>query len=142
MGLVAIVPKMSLPSSSASAHGASVLAGVAVGVLLLLPVPAGPPGWLADRLAEALSSQLDKLIHAGLFFALTGIWLRSFERLPGWARPVGTAVLFAAAYGAILEGLQGLGAERTPSLADAAANLGGALLFGWVVVRRRRAETT
>jgi VanZ family protein len=139
---VAIVTKMSLSSSSGSVHWASVLAGLAVGVLLLLPVPAGPPGWLADRLAEALSSQLDKLFHAGLFFVLAGIWLRSFERLAGWPRPVGTAVLFAAAYGALLEGLQGLSPERATSLADAAANLFGALLFGMVVVRRRRAETT
>ncbi|HEV7670697.1 MAG TPA: VanZ family protein [Thermoanaerobaculia bacterium] len=133
---------MSLSSSSGSAHWVSVLAALAVGVLLLLPVPAGPPGWLADRLPAALSSQLDKGVHVGLFFALAGIWLRSFDRLPAWPRPVGTAVLSAAAYGAMLEGLQGLSPERTSSFADAAANLIGALLLGSIAALRRRAKTT
>jgi VanZ family protein len=127
---VAIVAKM--PLSSRSAHGASVLAALAVAFLLLLPAPSGPPGWLADRLPALLSSHLDKVVHAGLFFALAGIWLRSFRRLPFWSRPIGSAVLCAAAYGALLEVLQALTPERTSSLADAFVNLIGALLLGAV----------
>lgn len=125
---VAIVTKMSL--SFRSAHGASVLAALAVAILLLLPAPPGPPGWLADELPAALSSRLDKVVHAGMFFTLAGIWLRSFRRLPAWPRPIGSAVLFATGYGALLEVLQALTPERTSSFADALANLTGALLLG------------
>lgn len=132
---------MPLPSSfapdrpvrrSRSAHGLSIFAALAVAVLLLLPAPAGPPGWLADRLPDALSSRLDKVVHVGLFFALAGIWLRSFRRLPGWPRPIGSAVLSAAGYGALLELFQALTPERSSSFADAFANLLGALLLGAV----------
>jgi len=126
---VAIVTKMP-SSSSRSAHWVSGLAALTVAILLLLPAPSGPPGWLADQLPAALSDRLDKVVHVGLFFALAGIWLRSFERLPGWPRPIRSAVLFAAAYGALLEGLQALTPERTSSPADALANLIGALLLG------------
>lgn len=147
VGEVAIVTKMSLSSlsapdravrSSGAAHGLSVFAALSVALLLLLPAPPGPPGWLADQLPAALSSHLDKAVHAALFFILAGIWRRSFERLPGRSRAIASAVLFAAAYGAALEGLQGLTPERATSFPDAAANLVGALLFGAIACCFRR----
>ncbi len=120
--------------------------GVAVAVLLLVPVPPGPPAWLPDWIPRwlaygwpaALFSHIDKGIHAGLFFALAGVWFRSFDRLPRWPRPLATAVLAAALYGAVLEGVQALSPARTSSFADAAANLCGALLLGLAVRRSLR----
>jgi VanZ family protein len=120
------------------AHGLSVFAALTVALLLLLPAPAGPPGWLADQLPAALSAHLDKVVHAALFFALAAIWRRSFERLPGLSRPVSAAVLLAAGYGAALEGLQAFTPERSTSPGDVAANLFGALVFGVVASRFRR----
>ena len=121
-----------------AAHGLSVISALAVALLLLLPAPAGPPGWLADRLPAALSDHLDKGVHVALFFALAAVWRRSFDRLVGLARPVASTVLLAAGYGAALEGLQALTPDRSTSPGDAAANLLGALLYGAVVARSRR----
>lgn len=138
---VAIVTKMPLSSPFApdrAAHALSTIAALGVALLLLLPAPAGPPGWLADRLPEALSDHLDKAVHAALFFALAAIWRRSLERLPGPTSPVLSAVLLAAGYGAALEGLQALTPDRSTSPGDAAANLCGALLFGAIAARFRR----
>ena len=120
--------------SSRSAHRASVLAALTVAILLLLPAPPGPPGWLAEGLPALLSDHLDKGVHAVLFFALAGIWLRSFDRLPGWPRPIGSAVLFAATYGALLEVLQAITPDRSSSFGDALANLIGALILGAVAL--------
>ncbi len=155
MDQTAIVTKMSEPIRSVAvravrspraAHLVSAIVGVGVTALLLVPVPPGPPAWLPDWLPRwladgwpsALFSQADKGVHAGLFFALAGVWFRSFDRLPGWPRPLATAVLAAALYGAALEGVQALTPERTSSPADAAANLCGALLLGLVVRRSSR----
>ena len=124
--------------SPRAAHGLSILAALAVALLLLLPAPPGPPGWFTDPLPAALSAHLDKGIHAVLFFSLAAIWRRSLERLAGQTRPLASAVLLAAAYGAALEGLQALTPERATSPGDAAANLVGALLYGAVAARLRR----
>ncbi len=87
-----------------------------------------------------LVSQIDKAVHVGLFFALAGIWFRSFERLPGWRRPVAMAVGLAVGYGVLLELLQGLTPDRAPSLADALADLFGASLLGLLAWRFHRPQ--
>ncbi len=149
MRQIAIVTKMFDSSRSVArraatgpqaVHLASALAGLGVAILLLLPVPAEAPAWLPGGLPAWLA-QADKAVHASLFFLLTGIWLRSFERLARWPRPIASAMFFAATYGALLEGLQHLAPERTSSLADAGANLAGALLLGAVVVLVRRTKS-
>lgn len=86
--------------------------------LSLTPAPPGPPPGLS----------WDKAQH-GLGYALLAWWFAQ-----AWRQRVPAVAMLLVAVGLILEGLQGLGGERTMSLADAAAN-GVGVALGLVIVR-------
>ncbi len=93
--------------------------------------------WFARMLFgdEALS---DKLAHFGAYGLLGVLALPARVNLLNqkWAAPALLAV-----YGVLLEGVQGLGGVRTPELADAVANAGGAgagFVAAWLALRWRR----
>ncbi|MFQ5563936.1 MAG: hypothetical protein ACE5FO_10255 [Parvularculaceae bacterium] len=102
---------------------------LAVTYLTLAPNPdESAPGFAAARwLAAALFGDEmlgDKVAHFSAYGALGAsaflAAIRPFGRV--WLAPIALA-----AYGALLEGAQGLGGVRTPELADAISNAGGAL---------------
>ena len=115
------------PAAAWAAHLPSLAVAAAVAVLLLMPQASLPdaPSWLPS----SWDAILDKLGHAGLFFVLAGLWYRSVLRLRKRSSPLALAVLAATAYGGLLELAQALTPTRDASLADAAADLAGALLF-------------
>ncbi|MQM37421.1 hypothetical protein KBTX_01421 [wastewater metagenome] len=86
--------------------------------LSLTPAPPSPPVGLS----------WDKAQHA-LAYAVLAWWFAQ-----AWRRRVPTVALLLFVIGLVLEGLQGLGGERTMSLADAAAN-GVGVALGLVIVR-------
>jgi VanZ family protein len=94
--------------------------GMAALLLVPLPVPSQPPEWVP----AILDLTADKVGHAALFFGGTRAFLRS-ARVRDLERPGLTAAMFAVAYGAALEVLQGF-VGRDPSLGDLAADALGA----------------
>lgn len=86
--------------------------------LSLTPAPPSPPVGLS----------WDKAQHA-LAYAFLAWWFAQ-----AWRRRVPAVAVLLFAAGLVLEGLQGLGGERTMSLADAAAN-GVGVVLGLAVVR-------
>jgi len=112
-------------------------ATVAVGALLLLPIPTLPGG--LEPLAA--SSWADKAVHLALFLALGWLWQRALQS-PGERRVVGAPaiVLALVAYGGLLELAQGASGYRTASWGDLAADALGAALA--VVVTRARRQPT
>lgn len=109
----------------------AILATVLVGVLLLIPLPAPPPGFGPP--------EPDKLAHLVLFGILAALW--SVAIRPARFVAVGLAVTF---YGGLLELLQGLTSYRDCDLRDFAADaLGAAIAVGllgalgaWQTLRR------
>jgi VanZ family protein len=104
------------------------LATLGVAALLLIPLPAPPPGTVSTLWGLP---EVDKLAHLLLFLALGWIWRRSLVRAD---RPVSYLVIFAAvvAYGGLLELLQGASGIRTAEWGDLAADaLGAGLVPLW-----------
>lgn len=86
--------------------------------LSLLPSPPQPPEWLG----------WDKLQHAAAYALLVWLLGYAFSLRPLW-RSWLPGIALATGYGVLMELLQGwLTSYRDPSLADAIANLAGALL--------------
>lgn len=82
---------------------------------------------------------LDKLVHAGMFGALTLLLCGAFAKRGAPASFLPWAVGLSAAYGLgteVLQGLEALG--RRTDLNDMIANTVGALAGAWFVAVRRR----
>ena len=79
--------------------------------------------WIAERLFGE-GAYADKVAHFVAYGALGASAALARLRIAGRAAP---AIILLAAYGAVLEGVQGLGGVRDPELADAMANAAGAL---------------
>lgn len=80
---------------------------------------------------------LDKLVHAGMFFVQTLLLARSFYARRAPQRWVLWAVLLSVAFGLATEFLQGMEAlGRRTDLNDMIANTIGALVAGWYITRR------
>ena len=90
--------------------------------------------------------------HFAMYMVLSGLLLALFSGL-GWfpqskAAPLLVAVVLAAAYGGLMEVLQGMVPERHMSLLDAVVNTagalvgaaGGAVVVLWFLSYRRRAR--
>jgi VanZ family protein len=107
--------------------------GIAVLLLVPLPVPSHPPEWVP----EILDLTADKIAHAALFFGGTRAFLRS-ARARDFERPALAAALIAIAYGGALEVLQGL-VGRDASLGDLTADALGAALAASPLPSWRRA---
>ena len=103
---------------------------LAAGLVLLAPLPPG----LAELAGETPALPLDKLAHLALFALVTRSWLRAAA--PARGRRALAVALAAVAYGALLELLQPLAAERSTELLDVAANAFGTAL-AWVFQRRK-----
>lgn len=103
-------------ASSRTLLVAAILATLATGVLLLVPMPAG---------AEGIGPpQSDKIVHVALFGGLAGLWwwaLRPLPRGRSLALCAGVAL-----YGGLLELLQTLTPYRTGDWLDFAADAAGA----------------
>jgi VanZ family protein len=103
----------------------TLLATLAVGALLLVPLPRLPGG------LEALTSTswADKAVHLLLFLGLGISWGRDLEAA-GFSRSGrGLAVVVGLiAYGGLLEIVQGATGNRTASWGDLAADAAGAVL--------------
>lgn len=112
----------------------------AAGILIMSILPAR-----ALEATPELVPHQDKLIHALVYggWAVLLVWAWR-ERWPGkpWVW-LAAAVGIAAAYGVLMEGLQGglVGFQRTCSVGDMLANLVGAGLavglYAWLTRRRR-----
>lgn len=102
-------------------------------VLCLIPGAALPAWSWFDLLS------LDKLVHAGLFGALTLLLAGAFVKRGAPANFLPVAVVLSMGYGwgtEVLQGLEALG--RRTDLNDMIANTVGALGGAWFVARRRR----
>lgn len=81
---------------------------------------------------------LDKAVHAGIFFVLALLLARAFHAR-GMVHWVFAAVSVAVAYGVATEFMQGLETlGRRTDLNDMIANTVGAVLGGWLAKRRVR----
>lgn len=83
---------------------------------------------------------LDKLVHAGMFFTLAVLLAQTFHG-QGMLRWILWAVVISATYGLATEYLQGLEAlGRRTDLNDMIANTIGALIAGWYAQWRVRKQ--
>ncbi len=105
--------RLAVASRWALAAAVALTVGVLVGSLLpRVPMPPGPFG--------------DKWMHAAGYAALAFCWRRAVQG------PTSTSVLLAvAAFGAAVEGLQGLTPSRSFEWADMLANAAGATIGLW-----------
>ena len=108
-------------------------------------LPARALAWAATTVVLALSLMrvdtppevdafnLDKLVHAAMYGTLMALHARTRPRAL-WGR----VALALAAYGAVIEVLQGLTPYRSASLLDALANAAGISIMLWVLALRAR----
>jgi VanZ family protein len=107
-----------------------VLWTLGVTLALLAPVPLGLEN---ETLHGFVHLQLDKLVHAALFFGLAQAWLRGAAGAPRAGVTLGLAVA-AGLYGGLLELVQP-SFGREAEWGDFAADLVGALV-SWLWLRR------
>lgn len=80
---------------------------------------------------------LDKLVHAGMFFVQALLLARMFVARKALERWVIWSVLLSVAFGVATEFMQGLEAlGRRTDINDMIANSVGALVAGWYAARR------
>ena len=80
---------------------------------------------------------LDKLVHAGMFFVQALLLARMFVARKALERWVIWSVLLSVAFGVATEFMQGLEAlGRRTDINDMIANSVGALVAGWYATRR------
>ena len=102
---------------------------VFVTVVTLIPNPDDTAGFAAARFISSLlfgdDKFADKVAHVSAYGALgaSAYW----AQLIVYGKKRWTPLLLAA-YGALLEGVQGIGGVRDPELADGIANAAGALI--------------
>ena len=85
----------------------------------------------------------DKAVHFVLYFITCLLFYVELKKKQGYARSLVLAVLLSTLYGYAMEVAQSYTATRTYSLADAFANLAGALsaaVFLHLVTRKARAK--
>jgi VanZ family protein len=103
-------------------HVLSLGLAVAIAFALIEPVPPK-----LDAVTHEFSFPVDKLAHFGLFLVAAFPWRRSLAAL-GWRSPGIAVVVLAAAYGGVLEIVQGLWTLRDPEVLDMLAGALGALV--------------
>lgn len=102
-------------------HLLSLSLAVAIAFALIEPVPPK-----LDNATHGFAFPVDKLAHFGLFLVAAFPWRRSFA-LFGMRSPGVVVVVAAAAYGGLLEIVQGLWTLRDAELLDMLAGALGAL---------------
>jgi VanZ family protein len=110
------------PRRQLALHLLSLAFAVAIGFALIEPVPPK-----LDAVTHEFSFPVDKLAHFGLFLVAAFPWRSSLAAL-GLRSPGIAVVVFAAAYGGVLEIVQGLWTLRDPEVLDMLAGALGALV--------------
>ncbi|MBP9146881.1 MAG: VanZ family protein [Thermoanaerobaculia bacterium] len=111
-------------------HLVSLAFAIAIAFALIEPVPV-----TLETATQGMTFPIDKLVHFGLFLVAAVPWRRSLA-VAGVPSPGVAVVVAAAAYGGLLEIVQGLFTARDAELLDMAAGaLGAAVAVGllrWV----------
>jgi len=103
-------------------HLLSLAMAVAIAFALIEPVPPK-----LDAATHDFAFPVDKLAHFGLFLVAAFPWRSSLAAL-GLRSPGIAVIVFAAAYGGLLEIVQGLWTLRDPEVLDMLAGALGALV--------------